>query len=213
MAEKRERSNAETDPPDHTDQPLEHAIESIEDVADGETVSLGALLDSFEDRSLGFILSVFGLLNALPVIGAIPFLPNVSAVVILATVFHSFAGGRTHFMAPARLRRQEISSAKVDRMLERVRPIGEWVDARLGDRAKLLVEGDVARAAIALVCAGLAVAMVVLSLVPGLASVPALGIMLFGLALMGRDGLVALIGYGFAGGSAVALVYLWQTAL
>jgi len=198
---------------EQSDAPVEDAIDSIEDAANGDSVALGDLLDRFEDRPLGFILLVFGLLNALPVIGAIPFLPTVSAIVILATIFHHVAGGQAHFWAPDRLRRQEVSAKTVGSVLDRVHPIAAWVDRQLEDRAAVLVDGTLARSAICLVAGGLALAMMALSLVPGLAGVPALGIMVLGLALMGRDGLVALLGYLFAAASLGALVYLWQSVL
>ncbi|GMG84471.1 hypothetical protein LNKW23_36870 [Paralimibaculum aggregatum] len=194
------------------DEPLEQAIDDIDEAVGEDRLRVGTLLDAFEDRSLGFILTVFGLVVSLPVIGALPGLPNVAAIVILLTVFNTFIGGQNRLWAPEILRRQEVSAGPVHRVLGWVRPIGARVDALLGERMAVLVAGRPARIAIAAVAALLAMAMVVLSIVPFLALPASLGIMAFGLALMGRDGLVALLGYLFTGGTLVALGYALDTA-
>jgi len=188
--------------------PLETAINDIENTTGNGTVSVGRLLDALEDRSLGFILAAIGLLVSLPIIGAIPGLPDIAAVADIHAVVHSWIGGRTHFWAPRAVRERRVSAERVDRALERVRPAGAWVDGLIiNHRLAFLVETPPARLAISATALGLALALLVLSLLPGLAIVPGLGLVLLGLALMGEDGLFAALGYLFTLATIGALVY------
>lgn len=196
-----------------TAKPLETAIDEIASTAQEDKVQVGTLLDTFEDRSLGFILTIVALLVSLPVIGAIPGLPNVAALVVLFTVGHSLIGGQQRFWAPTMLRQKSIDGGTVRAVLDRVRPYGKWVDRRLDNRLAWIVDSAPARVAISLVVALLAVAMVVLSFVP-FAMLPAsLAILIFGLALMARDGALAMLGYVFTIGTGVALWQVWAAVM
>lgn len=195
------------------DAPLQDTINAIDDAAGDGTVSLGTLLDSFEDRSLGVILAVFGLAVALPVIGGIPGMPAVGSLVVIIAVFHAFVGGQTHFWAPDIVRRQEVEASRVRSMLDHVRPAGRWIDNLLSRRLEWLVGSRTARSVLAVSAATLAGMMAVLAIVPGLGTPAALGIMALGLALMSRDGLAAAIGYLFALASAGALVWVVTNVL
>lgn len=192
--------------------PLQSAIDALSREAGNGTVRLGDLLDAFEDRSVGFVFLVFGLIASLPVIGALPGLPAVTALVILLTVGHAFVGGRTRFWAPEAVRRQRVDADRVSAWLERVRPVGRWIDGLVGPRLAPLADGPFARLALALEGVGLALAMTVLSIVPFLVLVASIGLMLLGLALMARDGLMALLGHGFALATLAAAVWAIQAA-
>ena len=197
-----------------TSAPLETAIDDLKSATGTGRISLGSLLDALEDRSLGFLLAAFGLLVTLPVIGAIPGLPDVASIAVVLAVAHSWIGGRQSFWAPRAVREREISARKVDRALEAMRPIGARVDRLiLNDRLAFLVESTAARIAISATAVVLAVALAVLSLVPGLSALPGLGLVLLGLALMGQDGLFAALGYVATLASAATLVYAVQWML
>jgi hypothetical protein len=189
--------------------PLESAIRALQRTAgDDGTVALGDLLDALEHRSLGFILLVMGVLVATPVIGAVPGLPDIAAAgAILATV-HAWIGGERTFVAPDRLRARRVSAEKVQHGLARIRPVGAWIDGLvINDRLTMLVKGRPARLALSASAIALSLAIFVLSLLPGLAALPAFGLVLVGLALMGEDGLFALLAHLFTAGSAGAIVY------
>jgi len=191
--------------------PLADVIDDLSETAGRGTVSAGRLLDSLQDRSLGFILTLLGLMVTLPPIGAIPGVPDVASVLVIVAVGHSFVGGQRRFWAPESLRRREISAEKVQKGLSWIRPTGAWIDSMIHRRLGLLVESYPARVAIALIAAALALAMFLLSLIPWFATPASVGIMLFGLALMGRDGVLALVGYlmtGAAGWLCVRVVQM-----
>jgi len=192
--------------------PIDAAIDDIEGAVGRETTTLGTVMDSFEDRSLGAILLIFGLLVFLPFIGAIPGLPDVAALVVLIAVFHALVGGSQHFWAPDAVREKEVSADKLRDVLERARPYTRRIDwlVRPG-RLGLLVETSPARLIIALSAAALAALIFVLSLVPFAASAPALALALLGLALMSRDGLFALAGYAASAAALGTLWNLWTT--
>jgi hypothetical protein len=195
------------------ERPLESVIDALKQEAGNGTVRLGRLLDAFRNRSLGFVFLLFGLVASLPVIGAVPGVPAVVALVVLLSVGHSFIGGRAHFWAPEAVRRQRVDADRVSAWLEWIRPISRRVDGLVRPRLGILVDSPPARIAISLIAVGLALSMLVISIVPFLVLVASLGLMLFGLALMARDGLLALIGYVFAAGTVAALVAVLDRVL
>ena len=181
------------------DAPLGESIAAIEDAAAGGTLAVGDLLDTLEDRSLGFVLTVLGLAVAIPVVGAIPGMPATAGLAVLASIAHSALGGPRRFAAPEWLRARRVRADRVRAGLARVKPLAARLDAILINRRLApLVATVPARAAIAGTAAATAAMMMVLALVPGLALPPALALAFFGLALIGRDGLFALVGYALA---------------
>lgn len=195
---------------DESQDPIETVIDDIEGATGDGEARLGDLLDSFEDRSLGAILLIFGVLTATPIIGAVPGLPDLAALVVVIAIGHSFVGGSQHFWAPETLRERTFDAARVDRALARIRPIGRYVDGWVvNDRLAFLAASWPARMTIALVSAGLALLVGLLSFVPFAVVPPALAWALLGVALMGRDGVFALAGYLVTAGSVGLLAYLW----
>lgn len=188
--------------------PLEAALDELKQETNGATVALGDLLDRLEQRPLGLTLVILGLLVSLPVIGAIPGLPNIVALAVLFAVGHALIGGTQHFYAPRSLREKSVDAARVDGVLRRIRPAAKWVDGLLAsERFDVLTRSYAARIALGCAAAGLALLLIPLSFVPGLAALPGLGIVLVGLALLSQDGLIAGIAYVFAAGSVAAAVY------
>lgn len=191
------------------DHPLEAAILSIEDTAgNGGTVSVAELVRAFEDRSLGLLLTVAGLMVAIPVLGAVPGMPNVSALLVLFAVVRAVVGTRHHIPVPGVLGRRRVQAETVRAALEKARPVGRWIDGFLGRRLCWLVEGRQARQLLAVAAGVVALAMVVLSFVPFLSTPASLAIVLIGLALMARDGVAALLGLALG---AVCLVLVATT--
>lgn len=198
---------------DDQNTPLADVVDDLSSRAGSGRLTAGELLDLLQDRSLGFILTLLALLVSLPPIGGLPGAPAVIALLILLAVAHALIGDADRFQAPERLRNRKIDADRLQSLLRRIRPMVLWIDGFIGRRMQGLVSGRGARIAIALTAAALACAMAVLALIPGLVLVASLGILMLGLALMGRDGLLALAGYGFAAGSVAALVYLWKWAV
>src|SRR5690606_31710215 len=87
------------------------------------------------------------------------------------------------------------------RAVRLMRPLARGVDRLLKPRLAWLVESH-AVYAVAVVCALVALTMPPLELVPFAATAAGVAIAAFGLALSGRDGLLALLAFGFCGATA-----------
>jgi hypothetical protein len=107
--------------------PLEDILERATDETDAESVSLGDLLELFEDRSFGPVFTVLGLLVVLPPLGAIPGLPMVIGMVVALFAFQMMlASGHPQstgvYRKPVYFEGQGLQSApKIARGVERDR--------------------------------------------------------------------------------------------
>jgi hypothetical protein len=176
---------------------IAEVLDKLSEADSGEAVSVGDVLGALQDRSLGVLLAALGLLAAIPIIGAIPGVSILVALMVLAVVAQSMLGGG-ELWAPEFVRARKIDDEKYQSALEKVRPYTDWIDRRLSRRLTVLVEGAAPRKIAAVAAAVLALAMIPLAIVPWGVQAPATGILAFGLALMRRDGLFALLGYVFA---------------
>lgn len=171
-------------------------LESLSALADREAVTLGDVVAAFADRSSGVLVTLFGLIASIPVVGAIPGVSVATALLVLMTLAQELRGGQG-LALPGPVARLSLRGDALDRGLSRVsRPV-TWLDRHLGQRLTGLVDTRPARAVLKLCTAGLALAMLPLALVPGGVTPAAYGITAFGLALIARDGLLALAGYAF----------------
>lgn len=175
-------------------QTLEDIIDDLHDTADGGAVTVGSILDAFENRPLGVLLALLGMLASIPVIGGLPGAPVVLCGFILAAIGQSvFAEGG--LWAPARLRAVEIDSDRIEGAADKAKPWARRIDAVVKERLAWLATGRIAHGVIVACSAILALAFVPLGLVPWGVLVPAMAIAAFGLALTGKDGVFALFGY------------------
>lgn len=177
---------------------LTEILDDLRDTASSEEVNVGDAIDAFEHRSLGAILTLFATVAALPVIGAIPGVSIVTGTLIIAAIIQSlFASGG--IWAPDRLRRQTVSADKLESAIASFRPWAERIDNLLKKRLTVLASGPVARYAIPAASILLALSFYPLAVVPAGVYAPSLAILALGLALLGKDGLFATIGFAFAG--------------
>lgn len=177
------------------DRPLEAVIDDLKATAsEGDEVTVGDMVAAFEDRSLGAILTVLGLLLLVPVVGALPGVPFVFAVLILTAVGQSFMR-RGGLWVPSFVGDRKIGTERLTGALDRAEPWARRIDGLTVQRLAPLVASRQARLGIMACVAVLAVSLLALGLVPAGIVPAALGILVFGLALMSRDGLLALIGY------------------
>ena len=187
--------------------PLEDVLDDFARTVDEDGTSVGALIHAFEDRSLGAVLVVFAGLLLTP-LGGIPGAPDVVAAVILVFVVQSWFG-KKGIWVPGFVAKREIDEEKLDATVKKARPWAQRVDGLLKTRLSFLVDSRAARIAISVICAALTPAIFILGFVPFAMLPAAAAIFAFGLALLGRDGLLALVGYLFVGGTAYALYYFW----
>lgn len=191
------------------DAPFSSVLDDLERSGDEQSVSAGEVIDAFQHRSLGVLMTVFSLIAAIPIIGGIPGMSIVTGTLVLIAIGQSFVGGGTLWM-PDAVRRREMEREKFDKALKKSRPWLEWVDRLLRPRLPALSAGRANRWIISIAAALLAVTFYPLAFVPWGVTAPALGVLAFGLGLMACDGLFVLVGYAF---SAVTIYVLYSTLL
>lgn len=184
--------------------PFGSVLDDLKKSGRDEAVSAGEILRAFERRSLGVLLTVFGLIAVLPVIGDIPGASILIGTLILIAIGQSFMGGGALWM-PDFVRRREIRRETFDRSIETARPWIAWVDRLLKPRLTALVAGRTQRCTISVAAALLAVTFYPLAFVPFGVNAPALGVLALGLGLIACDGLMVLLGYACAAVTAYVL--------
>lgn len=157
---------------------------------DGDVVRIEALLEAMGRRSFGPLLLVPGLLVLSPISG-IPGIPTLSgAIVFLIAIQLLF--GRQYFWLPGWVLNREISYKVFKRGLALMRPVARVVDKMLRQRLVWIAESAGVHV-VATACIFVAVTMPPLELVPFAATAAGVAITAFGLALIGRDGLLGII--------------------
>jgi hypothetical protein len=177
--------------------PLHDILDDIEGLAEDEgKVDVKSLLESFQARSFGPVLVLLGILSMSP-LGAVPGIP-----VVLAGMVILWAGqiliGRSHPWTPEFLHSIEISEDQVGKFRDKAEPATEFVDNWVKPRLKWAV-GDVSEYLIAALSIALALLMIPLELVPFAVAIPAGALVLLGLALMAKDGILTLISIALGG--------------
>jgi len=177
-------------------------LTEIGDPANGETVSLDDLLDTFRQRAFGAILLVVLLPTFIPVpigIGAItgPFIALFGAQMLLTF---------QHPWLPKWLGRRNIKRATVKRFGERFRPLLNWLEKICKPRLPQLLEHTWAYVftGLLLVLLGLLLALPIPFTNYPLGFI----LLLYCIALIERDGVLLLIGWVAGIGTIVASVFL-----
>lgn len=174
---------------------LEEVLNDLDDTAEGETVSVGEVVSAFEDSSAGVLIVLFGMVAAMPLIGDIPGMSIfIGAIVLIILAQVLFRSGRGLWL-PGFIANRKVDRETVESSVEKARPYVRWLDQYIRPRLKALTTGTVARTALVVGAAIMAVALMPMELVPSGSTVPAIAIVAFGLALIARDGAFALLGY------------------
>ncbi|QPH52848.1 exopolysaccharide biosynthesis protein [Pontivivens ytuae] len=185
--------------PDRT-RPLEDVLDDFGETVDQEGTTVGALVHAFEDRPLGVLLTLLSGVLLIPFVGGIPGLPDVAATLMLIFIVQSWVGQKGIWL-PKFIANRDVGYDRLKGALSWARPYARRVDSLLKQRLVFLVRSWPARIVISLICAALAFSIYFLGFIPFAMLPAAAAIFAFGLALIGRDGLLALAGYLFTGGT------------
>lgn len=186
MAEEGEHDSQITD--------LEQLLDRIRDAAGShEEVSLGAILNHLGSRSFGPLLLLAGLITLAPVIGDIPGVPTLMALIVILIAAQLLVG-RDHLWLPPFLLRRSITREKVDRALAWVQRPARGIDRLVRPRLHVFV-GGWGVYAVALACLLIGLAMPPMELVPFSANGAGLALTAFGLGLIAKDGLLSLCAF------------------
>ena len=187
---------------EHSDHALSGMLDDLELLTRGRSVvMLGQVIDCLGSRGFGPILMVFSLLQILPV-GMAPGVPGiVGALTLLIGVLMLIGSRRLHL--PGRLRRIPLPARIIRGTAEWATPHTHKLHRMLHPRLTFLIEGLIPLRILALILIPTGLLMLVIGFIPGLPFLMSIHVLLFGIALATRDGLVAVLGY------AVCLPEIW----
>lgn len=158
-----------------------------------EEVTLDEVLDEIGHRSFGPLLLLAGFIMAAPIIGDIPGMPTaMGSLVFLTTIqiiFH-----HEHIWLPQWLLERSVGHDKLYKGIEWMEKPARFIDQWLQPRWHLLVNGA-GTYVIAAICLIIAVTTPFMEIVPFVANGAGLAILAFGLSLVARDGLLAVIAF------------------
>lgn len=154
----------------------------------GERVTLEQIVASLGDRGLGVLIAIFALPNILP--SAVPF-GNVAVAVPPVVFAVQLMLGADHLMLPRFIARATVGTRWLKTIAPKIASVLSWFERLLRPRMEWVTgaRGERIIGAIALL-----LALVSMLPIPFGHNLPALGLVLIGLALIERDGLAILIG-------------------
>jgi hypothetical protein len=189
VREERDRSNEPTD--------LGELLDVIEGVARGNReVSFRQVYDAVGHRSFGPLLLLVGIVVLMPVVGDIPGVPTIMGAVIVLVAAQLLAG-RDSFWLPRRVLDASLRASKVRKGVGWLRKPAKFVDRVVHPRLTRFVSGAW-KYVVAVVAMLVGLAQPFMELVPFSANGAGAVLTALGLALIARDGLVALIAMGLA---------------
>ena len=172
---------------------------------DQSSVRLGAVLDLVGRRSFGPMLLVAGLIVMAPLIGDIPGVPTVIGVFVFLLALQLLLG-REHFWLPQWLLARRIPRATLHKAIVWMMPVARFIDRFLCPRLTGLVNGG-ARFGVALLAMLVSLLMPAMEFIPFSANAAGVTLTVFGLALIARDGLLALIAFVLTGMTVGVIVW------
>ncbi len=192
------------------DTPLQSVLDQVETVLDGsESVDLKTVVESFGNRSFGPIMVLCGLCMMTP-LGAIPGIPPAFGVIVIVFAMQLLFRRKTPWM-PEVLRRVSIPSDKLSKVQAKVRPFLAKIDGIIRPRLQWAATGPM-QVVISLVAIILSLSFFILGMVPFGVVAPAAIILLLGLGITARDGVLTLLGLSLSLGVFVGVGYLISTA-
>ncbi|HSP30944.1 MAG TPA: exopolysaccharide biosynthesis protein [Halomonas sp.] len=187
------------------DSSLMELIDSIENMEqDASQVSVDDVVHAVGRRSFGPLLLVAGLITLTPIIGDIPGMPTLMAVLVLL-VSAQLLLGREAFWLPKWLLKRSLSRKKFDKGLKLMKKPARWIDRMLRVRLPWLT-GYIGIRVTAVVCLLIALAMPPMEFIPFSANGAGLALALLGLGLVARDGIALLMGFALFGATTAFVV-------
>ncbi|MBT2772426.1 exopolysaccharide biosynthesis protein [Halomonas sp. ISL-60] len=184
---------------------LTDLISSIEHMKqDASRVSVDNVVQAVGRRSFGPLLLVAGLITLAPIIGDIPGMPTLMAVLVLL-VSVQLLTGRESFWLPGWLLKRSLSRQKFDKGIKWMKKPARWIDGLLQVRLPWLT-GYIGIRVTAVVCLLIALAMPPMEFIPFSANGAGLALALLGLGLVARDGIALLLGFALFAATCVLIV-------
>ena len=162
-----------------------------ESATDSGQVSVNAILASVGERSFGPIVLLAGLITIAPLIGDIPGVPTILGLVVLLTL-GQLLFQRNSIWLPSWIARRSVSQDKLLKGLDWLQKPAQFLDRWTGPRLVFLVDGP-GLYVMAIICMVVAMGMPLMEVVPFSANGAGAALIAFGLAIVARDGVLALL--------------------
>lgn len=175
---------------------IEQLLDRLEAVVTERShVSIGEMMDAIGRRTFGPVVLLVGLILVTPLSG-VPGIPTLMGLLTLLTLGQVLLG-RQHFWLPGWLVQRKVARQKLLQGLTLLRPPARKIDRLIRPRLTLLVKGP-GLYAMALGCMVIAVVMPATEVVPFSSSIAGVALVLFGLTMISKDGLLALLAWGIS---------------
>jgi hypothetical protein len=184
---------------------LTDVLDLMDEKAEGEKLTLGAIMDAFGSRGFGPLLLAAAMIELLPT-GGIPGVPTLVAIVVILFASQLVMGRRTPWM-PKKLRSKGFKRESFNKAREKVKPVTRKLDVLIKPRLNFFVSPVAARL-VGIFCILMALTMPPLEIIPMAGYIPAFAIALLAVGLSGHDGLVVLLG-ALIGVAGIGLAFYW----
>lgn len=176
---------------------LEELLDRIGQAAEErDRVSLGEIVATVGRGSFGSLLLLAGVITVSPLSG-IPGMPTLMGLFVILVAGQMLCG-REHFWLPGWLVRRSVKRSRVDKALRWLRRPARFIDRGLKPRLDPMLRRP-GLLLIALVCTAIGFTMPPMEIIPFTVNGAGAAITIFGLALIARDGLLALAALALAG--------------
>jgi hypothetical protein len=172
------------------EKPIEAVIEEAIELADGGKVRFGDLLEAWGDRSYGPLFIVLGFFAGTP-LAVIPPMAGIAGVVI-ALLAIQMAFGKHHPWLPRWVLKRTVKEKAIVKTRDKTEGFLASLDSLFSERLTW-ASGGIARRLAALIIVALGLSMIPFEAIPFAGVAPAIGVMLFGVAITARDGLVMIV--------------------
>ncbi len=170
---------------------------------DHSLVDLADILEATEQRSFGPILLIAGLVTLAPLIGDIPGVPTLMALLVIV-ISGQLLAGRDQIWLPRFLSERSVTRRNLERTLDRLERPAQIIDRFFHPRLSFLVSGA-GSYLIGFSAMVVALIMPLLEFIPFSATLAGAALTAFGLSLIARDGYLAIFSLA-ATATMVALV-------
>jgi hypothetical protein len=186
---------------------LEKVMDRVVEVAnDRETISVDDVLSAIGQRSFGSVLLLVGLIVLAPIIGDIPGAPTICAIMVLLFSVQLMMR-REYFWLPKWMLNRTVKTPSLHKAVELSRKPARFIDKLVKPRLTFLIRNDIATRCVAIASMATALMMPPMELIPFSANLAGAVLTCFGLALIARDGLFALLAFTLTGASATVMIY------
>jgi hypothetical protein len=187
---------------------LEQMLDHIREAAEGQKeVSVDDLLEAVGRRSFGPLLLLTGLVILAPLVGDIPGVPTLASLIVVL-ISSQLLLGRQRFWFPRWLLQRQLAASKVSKGAGWLARPARFIDRIIKPRLTQFVDG-VWIHVIAVISLTTALITPVMEFVPFSANVAGAVQTTFGLALIARDGTMALVAMVLAAGAAASAAFVF----